>query len=1747
MYADDARGDASDAQRLRARTPYTVTEQNFSVRSLQPRGGHRHAVFHIHAREALSYHYERNPSDPRIQHTLTLEVDDHGNVVKQAAIAYGRRTSVRVVDAQGHAQQLPNPGLATLPAADRPKQTTTLVTYTEHRLTNAVESVDSHRNPLACEVVTYELTGYVASGPAGRYEPADLVEPDPAVPERLRHRFTDDVAYEDTPTANPCRRPIEWLRTLYRRDDLNGLSPLGQLHALGLPGESYKLAFTPGLLAQVFQRPRAGQAPEALLPVPATVLGGQSGDRGGYLQSQQLKADGRFPASDPDDHWWVPSGVSFFTTNPGDPSASELSYARQHFFLGRRYRDPFGHNAFVDFDANDLLIGETRDALDNRVTVIANDYRVLQPRLVSDANGNQAAVAFDTLGMVAGTAAMGKPLPAPVEGDTLDGFVAELTQVQRDAFFDAADPRVAAPALLQSATTRVIYDLDRFRRTRRANPNDPALWQPVCAATLARETHASAALPLHGLRIQVACSFSDGVGREIQKKVQAEPGPVASGGPAVNPRWVGTGWTIFNNKGKPVRQFEPFFSASHTFEFGVQVGVSANLFYDPVERVVATLHPDHTFGKVVFDPWQQTTYDVNDTCAPRNAQTGDPRTDPDIGGYVASYFASLPASPPAPAWETWHAQRVAGALGPHAQAAATRAAAHADTPTTAHVDPLGRPFLTVARNRLICVGHDLDGTEAGIATRVDLDIEGNQRVVRDEREAPIGALPVGAMEQRVIMRYHYDMLGNQVQQVSMEAGARWMLNDASGKPVRAWDSRGHNITTTYDALRRPVEQFVRGTTPDSDPRTLNQDVLVDTIEYGEGLVNASALNLRTRIYRHFDSAGVEIAARLDANDIPTEAFDFKGNQLHSTRRLVSDYAAIPDWRLNPPLDLESFESSTRYDALSRPIQSIAPHSTSTGGGRNVTQATFNEANLLERVDVWLNRAAAPASLLDPQADLPSAVGVSNIDYDAKGRRERVDYKNGVSTLYSYDPLTFRLTQLLTRRNAVAWPGDDPQPPIVGWPGHQVQNLHYTYDPTGNITHIHDAAQQTIYFRNKRVEPSNDYTYDALYRLIQAAGREHLGQGGAPGPHSHDDAGRVGIVSADAAGRFAPNDGNAMGTYIERYVYDAAGNILQMQHRGSDPPHAGWTRAYDYAEASLIEDGSAGSVSRTSNRLTRTVLNPGGVSATLEPYEHDAHGNIVRMPHLGSGQAGPNMLWGYNDRLQRVDRGSGAAFYVYDAGGERIRKVWEKSPGLIEERIYLGTVEIFRRHGGPIGPNTAALERETLHVMDDSRRVAIVETRTRDSAGNDPAPGQLIRYQHGNHLGSASLELDHEARIVSYEEYSPYGSATYQAVRSQTDTPKRYRYTGKERDEESGFSYHSARYCAVWLGRWTAADPIGLKDGHNLYEFVSANPVMVSDSSGLGFWGDVWGGIKSAGRGLVEPVLLGADLVRMGGTAIYHEAKEAITGEEYPVEFNFWSGTGNRMAKAADKGDTWGVWRAAGVFATAMPTGGATVLVDNIATVFENDMTPEQAQSFLTQSAVAQVVSTGVGAGTAKATGQGWTGRNNSPTTVPGPSASEINAAVNVEGSSNVMVQIPADPAMTTNTSSYGSGQMVKIHTQAKTSAPGNTGNVKSTVRFHDADSSAPQGSVSRQQTTMSIEQAGGGRRVVPDNASPWGGRWIYKQSASSADWGAAHIPLFKDAGGSTPFVPSLILLPIPMRQDPGDRSQPWMIMMGGSF
>jgi RHS repeat-associated protein len=1357
---------------VKAEHPYTVIERNYTIERLQPRAHNRHSTFFVHPREVVTYHYERNPTDPRIAHILTLEADQYGNVLKEAAIGYGRRKTIRTADANGIATELPDPDLHDLDQEDQAKQTRTLVTYTEHRVTNAIDTADHHRAPLPCETGTYELTGYTPTGAAERFRIEDLVELDPGDPSgrRRTHVFEGEIDYADTPTTGRQRRPIERVRTLYRADDLTGLLPLGRVESRALPGESYQLAFTPRLLAQVFRRPLdvirppGAPPPESLLPDPAAVLpieavGGHAADRGGYVD---LDGDG---------NWWIPSGRVFYSPGSGDGAAQELTHARTHFFLAHRHRDAFHTPAlstetFVTYDADDLLVVRTTDPLGN-VVQARNDYRVLQPELVSDPNRNRMKVAFDVLGLVVGTAVMGKP--EENLGDSLAGFEADLTQAQIDALHGVEDPRIPAPALLNGATTRIVYDIDRFQRTRQAHPDDPTRWLPGYTATLARETHVSDPLPPSGLRIQIAFSYSDGLGREIQKKIQAEPGPLVDKGPVVDPRWVGSGWTIFNNKGKPVRQYEPFFSQlpakRHDFEFSAKVGVSPVLFYDPVERVVATLHPNHTYEKVVFDAWRQATWDVNDTVA------ADPRTDGDIAGYVAAYFREI--APQANDWKTWLAERNVDPANPPADApgldperkAALRTLPHRDTPTVIHFDVLGRPFLTIADN-----GVDADGHERKYATRrILLDIEGNQREVIDAKG-------------RVVMRYRYSIAGpasdakeaatNRIHQASMEAGERWVLNDVTGKPIRAWDSRGFVRRKGYDPLRRLTALHV---TEEGVERLAEETI------YGEG--PGDAANHRTRVYRVRDGAGV----------VTSVAYEFKGNLLESRRDLLPDYRQAADWRQHPAAMGGSFTTRSTFDALNRTC-----HVTSPDG--SVSRRAYNEANLLETVEVNLRDAAVATPF------------VTDIDYDAKGQRVRIAYGNGAATRYTYDPLTFRLTRLTTTR-----PGKpDATASQLFQNATVVQDLRYTYDPAGNITRIEDVALRTVHYGNALVEPVAEYTYDALYRLTTASGREHIAQAAHGFSPPFGDRRDYPLVAL----RAQPNDLRALRPYAEQYEYDAVGNIETLRHTANGD---GWTRYYGFLEPSLIDHG------KMSNRLTRTTVGNGLVHAEVYAYAdaqgRDVHGCMTAINDM-------TLVWDFEDQLQRADLGGGgAAFYVYDAGGQRVRKVWEKAPGLFEERIYLGAFEVFRRHDGA---GVVALERETLHVMDDQQRIALVDTKTQDaSQAPDPNPPSVIRYQLGNHLGSASVELAADGALISYEEYHPYGTTAFQGGRSAAEVRlKRYRYTSKERDEESGLYYHGARYYAPWLGRWVSYEPVPEHGTSNLFLYVDDNPTKSADPSGM---------------------------------------------------------------------------------------------------------------------------------------------------------------------------------------------------------------------------------------------------------------------------------------------------------------------------
>lgn len=295
-----------------------------------------------------------------------------------------------------------------------------------------------------------------------------------------------------------------------------------------------------------------------------------------------------------------------------------------------------------------------------------------------------------------------------------------------------------------------------------------------------------------------------------------------------------------------------------------------------------------------------------------------------------------------------------------------------------------------------------------------------------------------------------------------------------------------------------------------------------------------------------------------------------------------------------------------------------------------------------------------------------------------------------------------------------------------------------------------------------------FIYDALYRLTEVRSRELIGLASFGAEDNWNDA---------AWQTSHKGDGNAVQNYTQKYTYDEVGNILKLQHIAGS---ASYTRTYD--------------LDINSNRLFSTR-----VGVDIYDYTYDLSGNMTAMPHLS------DMLWNTQNELKQITRGADATYYQY-SGGQRVRKYTDKGT-VKEERIYLGSYELYRKFDSS---GNIDIERSTVHVSDDTGRIAMLETLNPNynSDGSEPV---LTRYIYSNHLQSASLELDEDGEIISYEEYHPYGTTSYQTMNASINAvAKRYRYTGKERDEESGLYYHGARYYAPWLCRWTAVDPLESK-------------------------------------------------------------------------------------------------------------------------------------------------------------------------------------------------------------------------------------------------------------------------------------------------------------------------------------------------
>ncbi|MDP3928691.1 MAG: RHS repeat-associated core domain-containing protein, partial [Bacteroidota bacterium] len=669
---------------------------------------------------------------------------------------------------------------------------------------------------------------------------------------------------------------------------------------------------------------------------------------------------------------------------------------------------------------------------------------------------------------------------------------------------------------------------------------------------------------------------------------------------------------------------------------------------------------------------------------------------------------------------------------------------HYASPKSAVVDALGRTIKTIDRLE------SSNSESNNVVMKYAYDIRGNLLEVKDAYD-------------NIVFEHVYDLRSPAKEGESIpplktthiNKGTSTVVFDCTGKPIETRDAKDALTLHVYDALQRPLAVWCRDNS--------NENVVMrQHLEYG----TSASDNSKGKLWKQYDVAGYQ----------QINTYDFKGNVLEKFRQVIRDSEilnAIATWSAgswNPPstcyrvdwgslgspnaslLDGVQYQTNMLYDGLNRINEITYPEDASSN--RKVLVPTYNKAGALCKVA------------------FDGTEYVKEIAYNAKGQRLLIAYGNDVMTRYVYDENTFRLVRLKTEKYTYSQSSDEHHYAYNS--GTTKQDYAYQYDLSGNILSINDETPRSGVGGGNGLERA--FEYDALYRLLNATGREN--QAGSPFPGWDDS--------------YRSDDPNATTAYSQTYQYDLMGNIAELAHTGS----SNFTRSFNYG----------------SNLLNDII-----VGGDTYNFYYDTCGNMTRE------NSERFFEWDYADRLRLYYNQSGGStepsvitHYMYDSGGNRVKKLTRVSGGDWESITYIDGLIEYREDSST---NRGSIS----NIMDDARRVATV--RNGHDFG-DSTPD--VKYNLDNHLGSSGVLLDEHGTLISREEYYPFGETSFGSY-----SKKRYRFCGKEKDEESGLYYYGARYYSPWICRFISVDPLARKyPFYTAYQYAGNKPIISIDRDGL---------------------------------------------------------------------------------------------------------------------------------------------------------------------------------------------------------------------------------------------------------------------------------------------------------------------------
>ncbi len=269
----------------------------------------------------------------------------------------------------------------------------------------------------------------------------------------------------------------------------------------------------------------------------------------------------------------------------------------------------------------------------------------------------------------------------------------------------------------------------------------------------------------------------------------------------------------------------------------------------------------------------------------------------------------------------------------------------------------------------------------------------------------------------------------------------------------------------------------------------------------------------------------------------------------------------------------------------------------------------------------------------------------------------------------------------------------------------------------------------------------------------------------------------------------PNQSANLPQYAESFAYDGENRLTYATDSG------GWSRTFGYDQWGNMAVTLNSGVPLNVNTPTSTGLFNANNQRTGQAYF--ANGNLKAVQ--------PGITLAY-DAENRQTSASGYS-YAYDGNGHRVTKT---------------------------GGGTT-----TVYAYD-----ALGQLAAEYSNAANPSHGTTY-YLSYDHLGTARLITDQKANVISRHDYLPFGeeipanTAGRHGQFGAGNDGVTQKFTGKERDSESGLDYFGARYYGSALGRFTSPDPIGIMKQKlldpqqwNMYSYVRNNPLSLTDPTGM---------------------------------------------------------------------------------------------------------------------------------------------------------------------------------------------------------------------------------------------------------------------------------------------------------------------------